>query len=452
MTGERGYIDEHGGYRPAWLDYWQRHAMDPSFPAQHPGWRPSEHERGIAYYAPWEEVFAGFPEHARRCAVTLAATGTPVHLRSLRGGMQFQTTRDVGSSRAFERLKDDLDALLNASIKTYEAEIWQTVASPEALHRLAGPSHHWMNATELGIVYSRRIISTVFERDRVTDSERDCLNRIAGVWVATDHDKRMLERCGVTTPIAVVPIPFFPTDPHLALADKPRVGGAPIFYHIGKWEPRKAHHNIIGGFVREFRPGEAKLYLKTSARGPALVSDYPESPAESVRRWLEDPVVQNKGWTAENVSADVHVIDRRLSPARMVQLHRTGDVYVTLSRGEGFDMPAFDAKLAEKLMIYTPSGGPQSFAAPEDIRIEPTGTIEADPFYGWGRARYLDYDMEAVCHAYRKAYAMVRAGAGKACSDLSAFEAESVADVMRWDIERVVEGANGGTERPSTQT
>lgn len=68
------------------------------------------------------------------------------------------------------------------------------------------------------------------------------------------------------------------------------------------------------------------------------------------------------------------------------------------------DMPALDAKLSGNLLVYTPSGGPQDFAAVEDIEVEATGRIPCHPFYRWpSGSTYLDYDIEAAVAAMREA-------------------------------------------------
>jgi hypothetical protein len=419
--------------RPAWLDYWNLQPRGPGFPEFNPNWRVSDHQHGVGFYAPWEEVYAGFPEHARRCALALAGTGIPVHLRSVQGGSQFVTTKDIDAARAFEAMKKALEPLLMASIKNYDVDVYQVVAEDSSFHRLAGPTHPYLDDKQLRYIYGRRIISSVFERDRVSASVVECLNRVGQVWVGNTGDKAMLERCGVRAAIHVVPVPYFPSDPHLALNGRKRLPGRPRFYHVGKWEPRKEHRNIIGAFLLAFGPGEAQLFLKTSAKGPKLTSGYPESPTEAGHQWLEDERVQAKGWTRENYNADVYIIQQRLSPGRLLQLHRQCDVYVTLSRGEGFDMPSFDAKLAGNLMIYTPSGGPQDFAGKLDELVEKTGDVPCDPFYGWGdEARYLDYSLDDAVAAFKRAGQRVRG------VDLEErFSAAAVGKTMRDCIEQL---------------
>lgn len=429
-------------HRPSWLSYWRSpHPLDPSWPSANPNWRRSEHAHGIGFYAPWEEVFSGFPEHCRRSAVALASAGLAVHLRSATPGMQFFTARDIEAAKAFEDVKVALADLLNAEVKTYEAEVWQVVSEDSSIFRLGGPSHHYLGPRELALIHSRRIISTVFERDRVSADVAACLKRVAQVWVANPHDEDMLARCGVPRDhVRVVPMPFFPNDPHLGLRGLKRLPGPVRFYHIGKWEPRKEHRNIIAAFLLAFVPGQCKLYLKTSTKGPKLSSGYPESPRECLARLLEDERVKARGWRYDNVNSDVVIIQQRLTEGQIFQMHRQGDVYVTLSRGEGFDMPAFDAKLSGNLMVYTPSGGPQSFASTQDVMVLGSGSVPCDPFYRWGDARYLDYDLDEAVAALSAAKLEIEREGPRADNPMKGFRAEAVGAKMRQYIEQVTGG------------
>lgn len=436
--------------RPAYLDYWNRHPRDPRFPEFHPGWRKAAHAQGIGYYGPWEEIYAGFPEHVRRSARALAMQGVPVHLRSSMGGLQFQTTKDEEQMLAFEAMKAQLDPLLNAEVKTYVVDVWQVIADDQAFHRIAGPVHHYLSEAELQSIYRRRVISTVFERQHISASAQACLKAVGQVWVANHQDRAMLVEHGLSEDrVRVMPIPFFPDDPHLPLADKPRLAGPVRFYHIGKWEPRKAQHRMLEAFLLAFKAGaDVEFYMKTSASAPKYKSGYPQSPQASLRSLLADPAVIDNGWTEATINRQVFLIQQRLSPARLVQLHRTGDVYCSLSHGEGFDMPAFDAKLAGKRLLYTASGGPQDYADGDDIEVPKTGLVACDPFYGWRGASYSDWRIEDAIAKFREAAQAIRAGTESSSAQredrqphlIERFGCDRVGTAMREAVEELLRG------------
>lgn len=417
------------------LDYKGDGPNDPKAPAFHPGWRAAKHGVGVSYKAPWEDPFSGFPEHGRRCARALADTGMAVHLRSVDPSMQFQQRFEVGGSDS-EKLTEQYGDLLHCSIKSYLVEVAHVVADDAMLQRLV--THPFLSPSELRDVNRFKIISTVFERDRVSEHAVKCLNAVAQVWVANDKDRVMLERCGVER-VRVVPIPHFPDDPLLRLRGRKRQPGAMRCYHIGKWEHRKAHHEMIGAFLLAFEPGEAKLYFKTSTSAPDF-GDYPNSPEASVRWWLDNDRVSSK-WDLCSVNENIFFIKRRIPPEQIRELHRVGDVYLSLSRGEGFDMPAYDAKLAGNLLVYTPSGGPQMYACPDDVPVPAINSVPCHPFYRWGDAEYLDWTIDSSVLALHQAKREIESGWSTLGHDLSHLEASEVGKLMRECIDEVVGAA-----------
>jgi len=391
-------------------------------------WRASQYERGVAFLCPWEDPFGGFPEHSRRCARALSDAGEIVQLRSVNPGLQWNEKKDHVDARA--AIRSGFQDLLEATITNYSFEINQIVLDDTFLHRLI--AHPFLEPEILAKVNKNRILSTVFERDRVSAYAARALNALGQVWVANEYDREMLVSSGVNEQIArVVPLPYFDNDPLLKLRDRKRFPGVPRFYHIGKWEPRKEHRNAIGAFMLAFEPGEAHFYIKTSTTAPDF-GDYPQSPQDAVHEWLGDSRIKSKGWNLESVNRSLFFVQRLLSPSRLLQLHGTGDVYVSLSRGEGFDMPAFDAKLAGNPMLYTPSGGPQSYADDScDVVVPRSGSVPCHDFYQWGDAHYLDYDVEAAARGFREAHARSLAGPGPAPLPPDRFRSERVGATMR---------------------
>ena len=69
--------------------------------------RPSEHEHGVVYYAPWETLGDGFSEHSRRTALALQKAGKNVHLRSY-GARMFIARTDEELVAFHQEAKEDL--------------------------------------------------------------------------------------------------------------------------------------------------------------------------------------------------------------------------------------------------------------------------------------------------------------------------------------------------------
>jgi len=424
-------------------DFWGSGADLGTLPQGKMKGRQADHDEGVAFMAPWEDPHSGFPEHARRSALALDAAGVPTHLRSFDVGTQLMAY-GPGSAAVEKRVKH----LLDKSIRRYAVMLSMFVPTETRLHNTI--VHARMPAEELVVVNAHRILYNVWERQNVAESTVLSLNQVGQVWVACRANADMLERCGVKhEKIRVVPIPYFPDDPHLALSRRSRssVKGLPIdcvrFYHIEKWEPRKEGRNIIGAFLKAFRPGEARLYFKSSMYSPKY-PDYPLTPEHAVHYWLDQSDVRAMGWLPENVNTGIALIKKLLDDKAMLDLHRMGDVYVTMSRGEGWDMPAYDAKLSGNAMVYVPSGGPQDFACPDDIMVPASGTVPCNSWYQWGSdATCLDYKLEDAVSALRAARQRVLRSGRRPGYDLSHFRAELVGRDMRAYVEQLAGGSFG---------
>jgi len=361
--------------------------------------KPVDHPLGVIYQGPWETDADGFNEHVRRCARALSLAGCPVQLQSLKPWVV------EGPPRA---LPASLAGVLDCSISRYSVRIQQIVLSTSMVHNLT--THRFLSANELRQHNYLRVISTVFERDRLGPDLVRGLQRVGQIWVACEQNKRILEEHGLER-VRVVPIPYFEDDPLLHLRMRTRKPGVPRFYHIGKWEPRKAQDLLMRAFLLAFEPGEAYLVLKTKEL-VTPITGYPQGPAQAAAEALQDPSVRARGWTEATMNKYVQVAPKRYTAEQMVKLHGACDVYLSLSRGEGFDMPAFDAKLAGNLLVYTPSGGPQDFASAHDLQVPMEGKRLRHPFYDdWEEdACYGDYHVMDAVKVLREAAKRVNAG------------------------------------------
>lgn len=395
-----------------------------------PWGRAADHQSGVVFSAPWAEL-SGFSEHARRCALALATAGEPVQLRD--NGMHLLRHDEVG-----EQLLARVRPLIDATIAKSWAQVEMIVPSDEALMRRT--MHQFLSTEEYAPVLRAKVMSTVWERQSITPAAAAALNRFGQAWVACRANAEMLVRCGVDEArVKVVPVPHWPDDPLLKLRGRARRPGPVKFYCIGKWEPRKEHRNIIGAFLLAFRPGDdAQLFLKTTGL-TTKIKDYPQGPGQAMAQWLADERVKARGWNEENYKRHLFIIDKQLPDAGIVALHAMGDVYVSLSRGEGFDMSMYDSKLAGNLAVFTPSGGPQDFAAPDDILVPQTGTVPCHSFYLWPReSQYLDYNIDDAALALRMAAQRIRDGHSRAGHDMSSFLAKNVGRRMLEHLNEMV--------------
>jgi glycosyltransferase involved in cell wall biosynthesis len=389
-----------------------------------PGGRPANTQDSVLWVGPWFRIADGFNEHVRRAALALSRAGASVHLRA--------TNITALGEPPDEGVSEEVCKLAEQDTGSYRYAVHQMVFNREGIRvALNVPENIGLPQVAIEHLRKQRIVYTVFERDDIPAEDGIVLAQAGQVWVACQDNADAVLRAGVPRErVHVVPCPFMPDDPLLALQGRTRKPGVPRFYHVGKWEPRKEQRNILKAFLLAFRPGEAQLYLRSSPMRVQL-ADYPSSPTEALAQLLEEPAVQAMGWTTRDpvaLAQAIKIIEVPLALPKLIELHGACDVYVSLSRAEGFDMPAFDAKLAGNRLIYTQTAA-RDFAGEADIMVPRTGTLDAHPVYNWIGATYGDYDIADAVAAMRASAEAVRAGAPSP-RDLSAWSLEQVGKKM----------------------
>jgi len=325
---------------------------------------------------PWNRLNVGWDILARRYARAMVEAGVDARLYPVvpEAGLLPEVAAEAAG--------------LSRSADTHDAYVWSTcfhrpdVLIPcirQVLDRKPRP----------------RVFYTMFERLRATPAIARYLNTLEGVWVPCTANERALRDAGSTN-VRWVPVPFFDDD---ALLQLPPPRSVRTFYWIGAWEQRKAPENLIRAFMRAFKPGQARLWLKTAT---AQVG-YP-APEYFIHEATFSHEAASNGWTSRNSAI---VVDRRvLTRKQMIEdIHGNGDVYVSASRGEGVDMPLLEAKLARRRVITTDSGGPRDFLGEDDILIPRMGEQAVPPTYHWEpTATQADYSLDALVEAMQRVH------------------------------------------------
>lgn len=403
---------------------------------------PVPYATGVGYFGPWETQGDGFNEHVRRCAKALSSVGCPVHLRAIH-------PKELGLPMG---LDPAVRPLLEAKISRYSVQIYQAILSTSFVRALLNAGR--FSLEERKAVNSRRIIYSVWERTGIDEGMVRALNSFGQVWTACTANADMLRTAGVDPDLVrVIPVPYFPDDPllekaHLAadakLYGRPvaRAGGVPRFYHIGKWEPRKAQDGLIASFMHAFTPKQASLILKTSLLRTE-VQGYPQSPTDWIEHIIKyDPAVLSNGWTSANWRDSIEIVTGFLTNDQIVSLHKFGDIYVTAARAEGYDMPAMDAVISGNRVIYTKFGATRDFCTKDsDFPVKCAGTIPCSKLYQWeSGARYMDYEPQDLTIAFKLAYAECMAGRYSRVSGIYGFDSDAVGMKMLQAIEELVGG------------
>jgi glycosyltransferase involved in cell wall biosynthesis len=278
---------------------------------------------------------SGYGMAGRRCILALAGAGIPVTWTPMVGGHSTAPYyRPFGGSSIGDAV---LDPFCNREIP-YDLVIVHSV--PEYF-----PS--WIDRER-----GKRIIGhTVWETTAIPAHWKALLNSVDRLWVPCHWNKAVFAEGGVTVPIDVVPhiaaAPSADIDPVVNRED----GDGYVFYTIGVWTRRKALHCTVKAFCEAFTADDAvTLVIKTSPDDRTI---------SGLRRYL-----------GNSVAAAVRRITRQYpSPPRIRlmtsvvtdqaidELHRRGDCYVSLCRGEGWGIGAFDAASQGKPVVMTGFGG-----------------------------------------------------------------------------------------------
>lgn len=330
---------------------------------------------GITYYGPWKAFGDGMGKHARAQVKSLAMSGLPIRLQAIGQSkiLNDELEEEVLQVEYLSRISFSKNVLAVKQFVFHSLSFLQEQICPSGLR----------NHLDSREVAKNTVIYTSWECDRVYPQIIAELQNVAQLWVPCRANKEAFVRSGLPEDkVRVIPYPYDPDQCQVAAPrGREEVPSGKRFYHIGKWEPRKNQHQMLGAFLMAFKPtGGASLLIKTSHfRGEW--SGYP-SPFESVEHWLASPQVQKNGWTKENLTKRVMLILDKIPAEDIRRIHKTNNIYISSALGEAWDIPAFDAKLAGNRLVYVGFGGPEDYAEAADLQI-PHGMQPVDSQYDW---------------------------------------------------------------------
>lgn len=140
-----------------------------------------------------------------------------------------------------------------------------------------------------------------------------------------------------------------------------------VFYYVGAWTVRKNVEGIVRAYLRSFSPQDN---VKLVIHSPGV--------AEAT---LHTTMIAT-GLQIEEMPG-IRLSNQRLSDAELSSLHYTGDCFVSASRGEAWNLPAFDAMLAGRHIIVPAGQGSDDF-------LQDTSAVLYDSLYApaGGEVRY----------------------------------------------------------------
>jgi hypothetical protein len=234
----------------------------------------------------------------------------------------------------------------------------------------------------------RYVAYATYEADRLPGHWVTTLNRYDAVLVPSQHGRQVFRTSGVTVPVTVIPhiARAQPPAPSTALIKVPPT--AFVFYFIGTWTARKAVPDTVRAFLGAFSGrDDVALVLKTTAADRVAI--------ERARRGLDPQPGRHTGRAWFSLArllagrADPPLI-RLIAgdvPAPLIgQLHTRGDCFVSLARGEGWGLGAFEAGAAGHPVVLPGWGGHLDYLPPGypyQVRygLVPTGDDEPDDWF-----------------------------------------------------------------------
>ena len=220
------------------------------------------------------------------------------------------------------------------------------------------PPESWPALFEPG---KRNIGNTVWETDRSPSHWLPLMRRADRVIVPCEFNREVFRRGGLERPIAVVPhirrhawADFSPSELTAARADLGIPADHRVLYTLNTWSPRKALPELIHACATAFSGDDAvTLLIKTGPEG------YEQGPLYGLRptRELAQRAITAAAERLRRPAPHIVLHDETLDGDGLDLIHAIGDIYVSLSRGEGWGLGAFEAATLGKPVVMTGWGG-----------------------------------------------------------------------------------------------
>lgn len=224
------------------------------------------------------------------------------------------------------------------------------------------PPEFWPFGFEAG---KRNIGVTVWETDRAPAHWLPLMRQADRVIVPCEFNRAAFVRSGLRVPIAVVPHIrrhlWCEFSPSAVAAARAQLGIPPddrVLYTINSWGPRKNLPAMIHAYARAFSADDpVTLMIKTDAHGHAGGPFYPSVPT----RELASQAMADAAAATGRPVPRIVLHDAPLDGDSVDMIHAIGDIYVSLSHGEGWGLGAFETAMLGKPVVMTGWGGQCEF-------------------------------------------------------------------------------------------
>lgn len=239
---------------------------------------------------------------------------------------------------------------------------------------------------------SMKIGFPIFETDMLTESEVNSINTMDRIFTTCPWFERILKFHKIKPPISIVPLGV---DPDIFSPSTPNSKKTVQFLHIGKWELRKSHPEIIKAFAM----AQDKMPNATLT----FASYNPFFNKENL--YWRDYVAKHINRVAWNI------YNQRLSSCREVsQLINGHDIYLAPSKAEGWNLPLLEAMYSNKLCIATNFSGHTAFCNKDNcLLLDATQTEKMfDGQWFFGNGNWAKIDIEQLSNLMVEAYSKAK--------------------------------------------
>jgi hypothetical protein len=195
----------------------------------------------------------------------------------------------------------------------------------------------------------RNIGICCWETDRIPPHWAIQLNSFDELIVPCKANKEAFERSGVSIPIHIVPMPVFADDYKDDVEPFEIPGVDPsevtIYYNISQWSHKKGIDAAIRSYFLAFQNDESVLLV---LKGYVGMQNQQGDAAK-----VAGAVQEIKQAMRLPKYPRVYITDTMMTEEGIKKLHKMGDCYLNLSRGEGWGIPPFEALLYGNELITT---------------------------------------------------------------------------------------------------
>ena len=332
--------------------------------------------KGIKYISPAFDG-SGYAQASRSYIIALYKLGVPITLSPI----SFEKTLpDLGEEGKILRSIVDNDIDYNVVIVHTTPEFWSRFVE--------------LGKTMIGY--------TVWETTKLHKDWPGYINdSVEMVLCPCNWNKEVFIECGVTKPIGIVP--------HIINVDEYKdvepyvVGGVGKdvykFYSIFQFTERKNPGSLLRSFWSAFHDCE-KVAL--------IIKTYKNSFSMEEKESTKAEIVKMRDRTPVNHRPPVYLVLDLLSKDQVLGLHKFGDCFVSLDRGEGFGLGGFEAGAAGNPIIITGFGGALEYAKSDNSFLvnytkTPVYNMPWSPWYSCDQM-WAEPDCEHAIKLMREAY------------------------------------------------